>query len=565
MSSKQRISAREVLEDIKTGMTDARLMQKYGLSEKGLESLYRKLIDRKVIKPSRIDGRGPVAALVLDAAAQETASSASPNAAQPPSAPNAAQSPTPTGSVGPETSGPQPKPKRDRPSPPPPPAPGIPGMDSEQAKALAEDVKQGTHQSELLRRYQLSPSQLKERIAELVAAGYLSASETRQDGPKKDEPANKTRDPNRCPSCQSLVYDGDRRCARCGQYLDVPQDAAGPPQESYDHSESVETGFDEERYCAWEDQEGQGVFGAYLQTASRALLSPTHFFANLPLDAGYVWPILFAVFSMVVSAVFSSLWLQLFYGGLGAAGLFGMLFLVVITMIVSLFVMPIALFIWSGLVHVCLILYGGANTGFQATFRVLSYSSVTAVFSAIPIVGTIASLWALYLGTIGLRETHETSTGKAAAAVLTPPLVFVLLGVIMALVAGPPSGSRASQPGKSPAAFSSNYTGEKLPVEICDALAAYQSKVDSAVSLGDFKQAQEEIKAAIEQLGETLDQFKDHPNIEEVRQKATVFGMTRLSVMAFKQKFGGAFGNVDGQMANKINEFRAALQSMCAQ
>lgn len=563
MSSKQRVSAREVLEDIKSGMTDARLMQKYGLSERGLESLYRKLIERKIIRPSRIDGRGPVAALVLGGESQKTDPSPSLKTVPLSPEPKAAEPPAASGKAAPGADRPKPKAKPDQPSPPPPPPPGIPGMDPEQAKALADDVRQGTHQSELLRRYQMSPSQLKESIADLVAAGYLTASEARQDGPQKDEPARQTIDPNRCPSCKSLVYDGDRRCARCGQYLDIPEDYSGEPL-PHEHMEAPETGISEDRYCAWEDQENQGIFGAYLQTASRALLSPTHFFANLPLDAGFVWPILFAVFSMVVSAVFTSLWVQLFHGGAGAAGIFGMLFLIVMTMIISLFVIPIALFVWSGLVHACLMLYGGANTGFQSTFRVLSYSSVTAVFSAIPIVGTIASLWAFYLGTVGLRETHETSTGKAAAAILTPVVVFALLGVIMAFVAAPFTAKRATT-NKNMPSFSTSYTGQKLPVEVCEALAEYQASVDSAVSSGDFQQAKTELNTAISELGATLDQFKDHPNIEEVKQKATVYGMTRLSVLAFKQKFGGALGSIDGQMSSKINEFRTALESMCAQ
>ena len=40
--SKPKISAREVVQDIKSGMTDPELMQKYSLTPKGLESLFSK-------------------------------------------------------------------------------------------------------------------------------------------------------------------------------------------------------------------------------------------------------------------------------------------------------------------------------------------------------------------------------------------------------------------------------------------------------------------------------------------------------------------------------------------
>ncbi len=41
---RRRINAREVVSDIKSGMSDFLLMQKYALSSKGLQSLFRKLL-----------------------------------------------------------------------------------------------------------------------------------------------------------------------------------------------------------------------------------------------------------------------------------------------------------------------------------------------------------------------------------------------------------------------------------------------------------------------------------------------------------------------------------------
>jgi len=48
--AKRTFSAKEILTDIKTGMDDSALMEKYGLSEKGLQSLCKKFTDAGVLK-----------------------------------------------------------------------------------------------------------------------------------------------------------------------------------------------------------------------------------------------------------------------------------------------------------------------------------------------------------------------------------------------------------------------------------------------------------------------------------------------------------------------------------
>jgi len=59
MAQKTKIKAKEVINDIRGGMTDSELMDKYALSAKGLQSLFRKLEAIKAIKPSELYGRFP--------------------------------------------------------------------------------------------------------------------------------------------------------------------------------------------------------------------------------------------------------------------------------------------------------------------------------------------------------------------------------------------------------------------------------------------------------------------------------------------------------------------------
>jgi Mor family transcriptional regulator len=54
---KKIVSAREILKDIKAGMDDAALMEKYRLSEKGLQSVFKKLTDAGALKQEDLDSR----------------------------------------------------------------------------------------------------------------------------------------------------------------------------------------------------------------------------------------------------------------------------------------------------------------------------------------------------------------------------------------------------------------------------------------------------------------------------------------------------------------------------
>ncbi|MFH1118022.1 MAG: zinc ribbon domain-containing protein [Pseudomonadota bacterium] len=55
--AKPKIDAKQALEDIRSGMDDQTLMDKYAISAKGLESLFKKLIDLGVISRQEIDQR----------------------------------------------------------------------------------------------------------------------------------------------------------------------------------------------------------------------------------------------------------------------------------------------------------------------------------------------------------------------------------------------------------------------------------------------------------------------------------------------------------------------------
>ena len=50
MTSPSRIEVREIVKDVRDGLTDHELMKKYGLSAKGLKSTLQKLVDAEIIE-----------------------------------------------------------------------------------------------------------------------------------------------------------------------------------------------------------------------------------------------------------------------------------------------------------------------------------------------------------------------------------------------------------------------------------------------------------------------------------------------------------------------------------
>ena len=190
---------------------------------------------------------------------------------------------------------------------------------------------------------------------------------------------------------------------------------------------------------------------SFVDTVRRVVLQPVGFFAGLPRSGSLLNPLVFALICTEVSVILG--------GILGLAGVregfvagygfqvpenqdFG-------EFIGSVIFAPIgsaiSVFVIAGIAHLLVMLIVGAtNSGFGATFRVASYASVTSLVSWIPIIGGLLGLYAIYLAVVGIREMHQTTTGKAAIVVLFPVILILLLALLGLLVAGAVFFSRMS-------------------------------------------------------------------------------------------------------------------------
>jgi hypothetical protein len=180
---------------------------------------------------------------------------------------------------------------------------------------------------------------------------------------------------------------------------------------------------------------------SFVEVVRRMVLQPAAFFAGLPRQGSFLGPLVFALICVEVSAVLIGLLTFIDVPGgitsmLGAAGNQGFL-----AFLGGLVITPIAatvgIFLTALVTHLLvLVVVGSGHSGFGATFRIVSYSSVTSLLGWIPFIGWIFSLYRLYLATVGIREMHGTTTGRALLVVLLPAILVLLLVVVLVGVSG---------------------------------------------------------------------------------------------------------------------------------
>lgn len=113
-------------------------------------------------------------------------------------------------------------------------------------------------------------------------------------------------------------------------------------------------------------------------------------------------------------------------------------------------ILVIGAFVGSGIMHLALMVVGGATRPFEATFRVLCYASgATAVLQLLPGCGAlIAAIWTIVAEIIGLAEVHNIGKGRAALAVFLPLIVccgfFLALGVLAVYLIGDAAGGMSA-------------------------------------------------------------------------------------------------------------------------
>jgi len=181
--------------------------------------------------------------------------------------------------------------------------------------------------------------------------------------------------------------------------------------------------------------------GSFVDVVRRVVTRPAEFFSSIPRRGNLLSPLVFALICIEISTILGGL-LRLVWGSGAAGGLrfggggygFGEFLADVILAPIG---GAIGLFILAAIAHLFVMIFvGDNNSGFEATFRAVSYVSVTNLLNWIPIIGGLVGLYGLYLAVVGIREMHSTTTGRAALVVLLPIGALLVLVLIFVVVAG---------------------------------------------------------------------------------------------------------------------------------
>ena len=185
----------------------------------------------------------------------------------------------------------------------------------------------------------------------------------------------------------------------------------------------------------WDDRDRIGLLTALVETTREVLTAPARFFRAMPVTGGIGSPLLYAVIVGWVGVVATALYHAIFRSIAGTsfpvfgdrpemttafgwvaswAGFVAQVVFGGVSVVVSVF-------LTAGILHLMLLLLGGARRGFEATLRVVCFAWATSVVFLVPFCGELAGVvWMLVLQVIGLAQAHGIGTGKALLAVLLP-------------------------------------------------------------------------------------------------------------------------------------------------
>ena len=209
------------------------------------------------------------------------------------------------------------------------------------------------------------------------------------------------------------------------------------PEEPIDPQSTFDSAQEPESTPSWEHTDKYGFFGALIRTIGEVLFHPEHTFRNMkmggigaPFLYGWLLKSIFAMISFyqVRRMMFGEFqrWMPDEFGSFPQFDFFPALFLIIPIGV------ALGMFIMTGILHVCLMIAGGAKRDIEATFRVVAYSAgATAVWLIIPWVGSmISGIWQLVAEIIGLKEAHQTTYGRVILAFLIPFIVCCGLGAL---------------------------------------------------------------------------------------------------------------------------------------
>lgn len=211
----------------------------------------------------------------------------------------------------------------------------------------------------------------------------------------------------------------------------------------------------------WERRSELGFLNAFVETIKLFVTNPAEGWRRTREKGDYAEPLVFAILVSWIGIAVSGVWGALFgqtwtaflppemKERLGSAMATNAGMLLIQVGLAPVFVL-VGLFIGAAIYHVSFLVVGAtkdSTSGFEGTFRTVSYASVSQLANVIPFVGGLVALaWNLVLLVMGAIRLHRTTQGKAVAGVLIP---FLLCCACVAVVVAVVIGGLAAAFGKS--------------------------------------------------------------------------------------------------------------------
>ena len=196
----------------------------------------------------------------------------------------------------------------------------------------------------------------------------------------------------------------------------------------------------------WDQRQEKGLFQAFIETLQMVLSKPAVAFTAMKREGGLGEPLIYALIGGSIGGAFYFIY-NFFFSSLGGmlgnrnnpmaqligTGIGSLFFIILVPVLVT-----IGVFIWAGILHVCLMIVGGARQSFETTFRVVCFAggSINPLLVVPFCGGLIVGIWKIVLYCIGLARAHETDTGRAVLAVLLPLIVCCGGGFLLLIMLG---------------------------------------------------------------------------------------------------------------------------------
>jgi endogenous inhibitor of DNA gyrase (YacG/DUF329 family) len=242
----------------------------------------------------------------------------------------------------------------------------------------------------------------------------------------------------RCPICGKEFQAegaGTFRCPSCSEEVKV-----------------IGAGFSE---VPW-DKESKGQWiNAFYFTLKQSLIEPFVFFRAVAAGKGMIRPLVYGNIISLIVFIFAAAYQMGFqfieaapelasgikdaiFPSLAVTGPLAILLFSVMGFLFVPVLVSLGIFIQSALLHLGLLIAGGAKRCFSDTFRTACYSLGPNVFQILPFIGgMISGVWLIVLNIIGLKVVHETTYPRSIFAVFLP-LIFCcsIILLVLAAVAG---------------------------------------------------------------------------------------------------------------------------------